>query len=1653
MSGEDDWLVQAAAREAGMLPPAPDSFEDSDRFEGDSECSWVSSESITLAKNWRGWSQFSPGDTIHTGISTCIYPYQCSYSHSGRYSSSSNVVTQRNVQKERGVKSVSSLADIAARVCARQMSFVELERNYRDICRIRQHVSEFPVSDSLPDKLFLSVVYWCFPATADDIRLYSCLANGNADEFNHGDSLYQIGAVRDVSVEFSASFVFSLQFCHFIIVARYLLSATVCASPQDCVQTQRPTRTTHNVSLSVDRCRVVSCDCSCPSKSAWCQHVVALCLYRIHHPNQVQFRVTIWDSVNELSVDKLRKFAQYLVNELPKEYLPIAQRLLDQLKCPESQINLSHGAPDPTDGGHEQTAIWALDVDGLHTSIRRLLIKYCVPAPTVHCDVQYLGTAQHPIAAEWLTVMKSLRAREPEGIWNLMAIVREMFARRDENAVSLLSILTVECLANCQVLLWWYATKLVQSGSWTQQTTGKNSASSQISAQLNCAQLCDEIVVLWRCAVLNPMLSPQNRRQLAALLRTYHRTAVERIWKVIRGTGGQDASVVSSSHQASILLNSIQDANNTPLSANNAHFGLAQFPGFHPSLQVCHALIDETVPGVSQVAVLHLPEACGNDGTIPLQPLAPPNYSQRRTEKGRKKKKKNRTRSMAAMQAIDFPPLPIFNDEASLDRAVRYAIRAAVGGDGDRHGRVRREDSLREEDSSESGQESDLPSASMLGDNQPGASSVAHEEVDAVLAAAYLPMEPIEVRFARCEALAAHGYIPQATSLAVQLSDYLVEHLQDLSDTEESRSYNANAVGTSRDVAVDSTESCVSRSQRFVDTVEKALYLAHILSTDLANHPSMFTFLLNVLQCPKYPMATKYLQVKLYYLEGEIVSLLQTVNVGPRELDQLRDAAVQMATAASCQIVPPIALAHFILDRLSFTFNVCEMDQNGQPSSRSVPTRLSARRPSDDDLALKAALDAVGARPLFSDEDFPLLSEAIRRQKGELAIALLTRHRDSTEKLGLILDRLLDPTIHKMYSWHQSNAAYFLDRDPVYLKHGQRGQRPVFPLPTSPPVLRSVSLQSSDSKASTFDEEVESASEQMQSLGTSSSRHSSDDGNESVRSTPTSASVVTETSENPAPVKPAPKRNRRRFMPVICTTEAHAHYMHELAKRVLTEAGGNQSSVVFAPIGQSPLASNRKLHMCAFLIGMYAIGLHNQVCTSWRSRTYSTHVSWINLQAAELGLMAVEVVRETWPTHLTPSEAAGLADKAGQSRDPAVVEEAARLALSVLPYAYTLSAAETQRALLQCREQGPALLESACCAIEEAANQEIVFADVLFRVARYWHDLHYELDHPTAHQQHPNQPVQQHSVPFNSNPQPQQYFNLPASHVQQQFYYQQIHPSQSIAFMQAHPPPVPVTQQSTNSTLSVNSELGRLHQSQSAPQLSGSRLGNQMGSETRPRLVNAHRVGVRALATMAASANDETRQYSKYSQTPPFAEDIRWLFTISVQLGTPYFINFLDSVAKAVSSPFLLFQFAMEANSRLPPYPQQYSMPPINRSVPPPQPNHSRAFSHVAGRTRAVMLQTYAHPSAAELYERCIEQFYAAAGVKLSHNRFNSSDMEDAQQLLVAAITAFMRIPHGPTAHQLLEDFYKHVKKQKAWKKEVQLRLSALFHDALNQQR
>ena len=55
-------------------------------------------------------------------------------------------------------------------------------------------LSRFP---PVPEQLQLRIAYWSFPDNEEDIRLYSCLATGSADEFQRGEALYKQKAVKD----------------------------------------------------------------------------------------------------------------------------------------------------------------------------------------------------------------------------------------------------------------------------------------------------------------------------------------------------------------------------------------------------------------------------------------------------------------------------------------------------------------------------------------------------------------------------------------------------------------------------------------------------------------------------------------------------------------------------------------------------------------------------------------------------------------------------------------------------------------------------------------------------------------------------------------------------------------------------------------------------------------------------------------------------------------------------------------------------------------------------------------------------------------------------------------------------------------------------------------------------------------------------------------------------------------------------------------------------------------------------------------------------------------------------------------------------------------------------------------------------------------
>lgn len=49
----------------------------------------------------------------------------------------------------------------------------------------------------VPEELQLRIAYWSFPDNEEDIRLYSCLANGSADEFQRGEHFFRLKNVKD----------------------------------------------------------------------------------------------------------------------------------------------------------------------------------------------------------------------------------------------------------------------------------------------------------------------------------------------------------------------------------------------------------------------------------------------------------------------------------------------------------------------------------------------------------------------------------------------------------------------------------------------------------------------------------------------------------------------------------------------------------------------------------------------------------------------------------------------------------------------------------------------------------------------------------------------------------------------------------------------------------------------------------------------------------------------------------------------------------------------------------------------------------------------------------------------------------------------------------------------------------------------------------------------------------------------------------------------------------------------------------------------------------------------------------------------------------------------------------------------------------------
>uniref|UniRef100_A0A0K2TKH9 SWIM-type domain-containing protein n=1 Tax=Lepeophtheirus salmonis TaxID=72036 RepID=A0A0K2TKH9_LEPSM len=1311
----------------GLVADLDENFDEEVEDEDeDSVCSWMS-DSESVVHNWRGWKVM--------GLRECVSGCEGGGGVEGGEWSGC-------------LKGPLSLCELGARSVARWIPFELVERYYPPV----------------PEEVQLRIAFWSFPEREEDIRLYSCLANGCVEEYSKGEALLRSGGVRD-----------SLQI-------GFHLSATVVPSDGKASQ---------STSITFDRKRIVSCQCSCESKAEWCSHIVASSLYRIHR--SVTLRAPVSESLSRLRRDQLQKFAQYLIAELPLQILPAAQKILDELLSQSpTAINTVCGAPDPTAGGSaSELSSFYLDSKNLKNNISTILIKFCVPSPIVFSDVNYLSTTPPLSAAEWTSYLRPLRGREPEGIWNLLSIVREMFRRCDHNALPLLEILTLQCIETAQIMVWWFYTKVALQ----QKGPAKHNVNSNSQASQNaCAYLCDEIVTLWKLATLNPCISPQERQTLKQRLIYYHTSVI---------------------HKIKANQNSVPNKSNNRNKINE----LEMFPGFKPAIEGC--ILDWKNYPINGVTFGHNSKYLSPFAIFKQNPssdCSQVNSSQAviRCEYPTTARS-HRTIARESNESDEGVEMNGNNVESvhqriepqdENDRDSDWSSSAQDSGE------VRRSNSHVVFDVDNQEQE-DLQYRVYFYDSGVPINTRSNEK-DKELVDVFKNLrssidDPWEVLFLRTEGLYAHGHIEHACSLAVHLANDMLKSTLDL--LAESRSVNGgNIVGGlnkrhKRNVNAATHQVTLTAS----NTLSHCAFLCSVLLENESYHSLAFQIAMYGLEMPRPPASIKPMEVKLANQESELVNLLKRVPQGQWELNIIREKALQLKEGtlkSRGDALLPLTLASFIFESLVLPLS----NEEAKMSTKSLLLYT------DEHLGFEAAVEAIGMKASVSEADHPLLCEGTRRQRGELVLILLLHYKNEPLKISKIMDKFLDKEVHPLFkgpitphSYCVGNATIFsgcsspsavrrignqfqslnLRNESSYERDYHRSQSDWGQFLDD---HKEESLsnrhnrnkgtrnrgndQASDSGSSgnSSADSIDSSSSSSAVLRVHQAHNSSDTSLTWIRKTsssqslmhgglvhfgsgaisnrgPTLSSVTTNSNIAPRPIVSGLKINRfrgKRNCPSLPNqpSDSLAHFMYELAKTVLTKAGGNSSTSLF---NQQTASSNhrgphRALLMCAFQIGLYSLGLYNAVTSNWLSRTYSSQVHWVTSQALEIGTPAIEFLIGTWEGHLSPTEAVSIADRVSRGRDPHVIRASAELALSVLPHASALKVTEIQRAICQCQQQSQDMLERACLAVEKAATGGGVYPEVLFEVAKHWFSL-WEKSIPNQHHEQQSLQISQHSVP------------------------------------------------------------------------------------------------------------------------------------------------------------------------------------------------------------------------------------------------------------------------------------------------------------------
>lgn len=87
-------------------------------------------------------------------------------------------------------------------------------------------------------------------------------------------------------------------------------------------------------------------------------------------------------------------------------------------------------------------ATWCFDGAALENQLRITLSRFMDCKPVLFGDIDALDCKLQTKIENFQRVVRSLRANQPRGLWDLLSIIRNMMQRQDNNGILLLEIVT-----------------------------------------------------------------------------------------------------------------------------------------------------------------------------------------------------------------------------------------------------------------------------------------------------------------------------------------------------------------------------------------------------------------------------------------------------------------------------------------------------------------------------------------------------------------------------------------------------------------------------------------------------------------------------------------------------------------------------------------------------------------------------------------------------------------------------------------------------------------------------------------------------------------------------------------------------------------------------------------------------------------------------------------------------------------------------------------------------------------------------------------------------------------------------------------------------------------------------------------------------------